>query len=93
MNGTRMNCYDLAFTVVYSPGLLPSILVLLGEGFDNPLMIRTKAGIERFFLFKNQTERRKWTEKLWAMILVLNEDGKIKPEVHVDTPLLWTVLT
>ncbi len=41
------------------------------EGTEIPLMIKARGEKERYFLFKDGKERRKWIEKLWSLILVL----------------------
>ncbi|ELR14078.1 RhoGEF domain containing protein [Acanthamoeba castellanii str. Neff] len=52
------------------------------QGFDNTLLIKAKGGADRFFLFKDAAERRKWTATLWPMILVLSADGRVKPDMR-----------
>ncbi len=56
------------------------------QGLDNTLLIKAKGGADRFFLFKDAAERRKWTATLWPMILVLSADGRVKPDVRLNIP-------
>ncbi len=41
------------------------------DGSEIPLMVKARGEKERYFLFKDSKERRKWIETLWSLILVL----------------------
>jgi hypothetical protein len=79
------NTYRYKFSIPLGGAVVTEMegAIVSGHGHDNPLLIKGKSGPEYVFVFKDASERRKWTAKLWPMILVLSEDGRVKPEVRV----------
>ena len=66
------------------------------DKFRYPLVIKPKDNHQRVFLFQTAEEHRKWTEKLWSLILVLKADGSLVHAektrlLHMDTARLSTM--
>ena len=72
------------------------IFVDMPDKFRYPLVIKPKDNHQRVFLFQTAEEHRKWTEKLWSLILVLKADGSLVHAektrlLHMDTARLSTM--